>query len=150
MRKLLMSLLTVSLFLGGSGSSMLAADQSARALLDDRAREVNRSAKEQGMPLTLKRISTETGVPLEQVQSMHKRHSDIGPAGLLIACVLANDTKKEPEVFMKRRASGKTWTSIAKENKVSLEKLNARLDRLDTAIGEDNSKDRDTRKNKSR
>ncbi len=150
MRKSLTSLLAAALFVGSSLSSALAQDKASRERLDDRVHEVNRSAKSQGMPLTLRRISTETGVPLERVESMHKRYSDTGPAGLMIACVLANDTKKEPEEFLKRRASGKSWTAIAKENNVSLEKLNARLDRLDNAIGEDNSKESKDSKRKNK
>jgi hypothetical protein len=106
-----------------------------REQLDDRTHEVNDTAKRAGMDVTLRRISTETGVPLEQVQAMHKKYSDTGGGGLLVACVMANETKKTPEEFLKRHASGKSWTAIARDNNVSLDRLNERLNRLDNAIG---------------
>jgi hypothetical protein len=82
----------------------------------------------------LQRISTETGVPLERVREQHKQHPDIGVAGLMLANVMASDTKKRPENFLNQRASGKKWLKIAKEQNVPVERLNERLDRLNRAI----------------
>jgi hypothetical protein len=138
MKKSLYSLLMAGAVFGVGANSVFAADNPARDELENHVREVNRSGKSEGTDVTLKRISTETGVPLEQVKSMNKRYA-VGPGGLMIACVLANETKKEPEQFLKQHANGKSWAALARANDVALDKLSSRLDRLNTAIGHDDS-----------
>ena len=84
--------------------------------------------------VALQRIATETGMPLERVQNQHKKFPDIGIGGLMVANVLANDTRKSPGQFLEQRKSGKKWLAIAKEHKVPVERINQRLDRLEKAI----------------
>ena len=69
-----------------------------------------------------------------QLEAMHKHYSVVGIAGVLIACVLADETKKPPENFMKERQSGKGWTTMARNNKVSVEKISERLDHLERIL----------------
>lgn len=137
--KYLLNLSVISLFLV-SGITTTFGQKAAREQLDNHTQEVNKAAKKQGMELSLQRVATETGVPLDQVQAMHKKYSDTGAGGLLIACVLANETKKAPEDFLKRHASDKSWAAIARDNNVSFDKLNERLTRLENAIGTGNEK----------
>lgn len=141
MKKAVSNLLIALAVFGSGLTSVFAADNPAAEKLDNRVQEVNQSGKSEGLKVALQRISTETGVPLEQVKSMHQRYSEVGPAGLMIACVLANETKKEPEQFVKQHVAGKSWSALARNNNVSLDKLNSRLDRLNTAIGHDDSSD---------
>ena len=148
MKKSLVSLLMAGAMLGAGVNSVFAAENPGRDALEDRVQEVNRSGRSEGMDVTLKRISTETGVPLDQVKAMHKRYP-VGPGGLMIACVLANETKKEPEQFLKQHANGKSWVALARANDVGIDKLSSRLDRLNTAIGHDDSSN-NKKKNKKK
>ena len=114
---------------------VIAADKEDLDHLEDRVKQLNSLANKPGkLDLAIQRISTETGVPEASLRRQHGRHPDIGVGGLMIANVLANETKKLPEVFLKQRAAGKKWVPIAKENKVTVETLNERLDRLNKAI----------------
>ena len=102
---------------------------------EKRVKELNSLGEKPGMKkVALQRISTETGVPLEQVQNQHQKNPEVGIAGLMIANVLAADTRKGPGEFLKERATGKRWLTMARENKVPVERLNSRLDRLERAI----------------
>lgn len=128
-------LTTAVLFAFGLMAPLIAADNDDVEHFENRAKQLNNQAEKPGMlQVALQRISTETGVPLENVRAQHKRHPDIGVAGLMIANVLANETKKAPEQFLSQRAEGKKWLVMAKQNKVSVDKLNERLDRLARAI----------------
>ena len=110
-----------------------AQDKTERDRLTTRAQEVNRTASKVGMKMALERVSTETGVPLEQVQTLHKQHPQAGAAGILLSCVMADETKQPAEQFL-RNSSQKTWPKQAAENHVSVEKLIERLDRLEKAM----------------
>jgi hypothetical protein len=113
----------------------LAADKQDLDHFESRVQQLNSLAEKPGMmKVAIQTISNETGVPVEKVRNQHKRHSDMGIAGLMIANVLADDTKKAPEHFLSERESGKKWVTIARENKVSVDKLNERLDRFARAL----------------
>jgi hypothetical protein len=86
------------------------------------------------MDTALQRIATETGVPIERVRTMHKNHPKVQAAGILVACVLADETKKAPGTFLDQHDAGKTWSSIAEENNVSVDKLSARVERLQQSL----------------
>jgi hypothetical protein len=141
MKKLISSLLVTGLVLGLTASTGYGQTRAERQVtradrneLDNRVEQINRMIKRDNMDLAVKRISTETGVPEDRVRAMHERHQRIGPAGLMIANVLANETKKEPEQFMREKTGGKTWVAIARDNNVPLDRLSMRLDRLETAL----------------
>jgi len=113
----------------------LAADKEDFDQLEKRAKRLIALGGKPGMlEVALQRISTETGVPVDTVRRQHERHPNIGIAGLMIANVLANETKKMPEVFLSQREKGKQWHVMAQENKVTVDKLNVRLERLERAV----------------
>jgi hypothetical protein len=115
--------------------------QEGRERLQRQMRDVNEAADKPGrMKIAMERISTETGVPLEQVRAMHKSHPNSGASGILIACVLAAETKKSPERFLDRHVAGKGWADIAHDNNVKLEKLHVRLDNVERALARDGEK----------
>jgi hypothetical protein len=97
--------------------------------------------KKSSMKTALHGVSVETGVPLATVESMHKHHPDTGPAGILVACVLADETKKPAEQLVKKHEDGKTWAEIARENKVPVEKLDRKLDNLEKFLASPGDKE---------
>ena len=113
----------------------MAADKEDMDHLENRVKQINAAAAKPNMQdVAFQRISTETGVPVETVRKQHQRHPGIGAAGVMIANVLADETKKNPDPFLSQRDAGKKWVQIAKENNVSVDKLNERLDRLQKAL----------------
>ena len=92
---------------------------------------VNEKGRKKDMlPVALKTVSIETGVPLDRVETMYRRHPKPGPAGILTACVLAAETKVEPEQFLENRTKGKGWVAQAREHNVPVSKINDRLDHM--------------------
>jgi hypothetical protein len=132
MTKLFIIGLTTLLF--GFGP-VLAADDKDVDEFESRISKLNAKAeKPDMMNVALQRIATETGVPIENVRNQHKRHPQTGAGGLMVANVLANETKKAPSEFLTAHANGKKWLTIVSNNKVPVDKLNDRLERLDRAM----------------
>ena len=99
---------------------------------DARAHSLNMSVEKNGtMKDAIHAVSVETGVPETKIQAMHHKHPKAGPTGILAACVLADETKKDPDRYLTRFAGGRSWTEIAADNHVPIEKLNVRLDRVE-------------------
>jgi hypothetical protein len=142
MRKSTYSVFIASLVIGLAAGSLFAADAKVeKEVLDERAKDINEAAKKPGMAeIALKSISTETGVPRDQVEGMYKHHKN--PSGILIACVLADETKRPAQDFLEHHASGKSWTSMAHDHHVPLEKINGKLAHLekDLAVARDSEK----------
>ncbi len=135
MRKSINSVLIAVLSLGLNLGTLAAENKGANDQLETHARRVNKQADKPGMMnVALERISTETGVPLDRVQAMHKDHAEAGAAGILMANVMADETKKSPEDFLKKHLSGKSWAEIARDNKVPADKLDVRLNHLESAL----------------
>lgn len=136
MKKLMYSLLVATVSLGLSAG--LARGQSRAAEKDEleiRAHDVNALAdKHGGMKEAVHSVSVETGVPQEQLQKMRDQHPDAGAAGLMIACVIADNAKGSPEGYLNRHVNGKGWAAIARDNNVPLDKINVRLDKLQRAL----------------
>jgi hypothetical protein len=139
MRKSTYSLLIGSLVMALAAGSVFAADAKVeKEVLDERAKNINETAKKPGMAeVALRSVSNETGVPREQVEGMYKNHKN--PAGILIACVLADETKRQPKDFLEHHVAGKSWTSMANEHHVPMEKINGKLANLekDLAVARD-------------
>ncbi len=133
MRIFMYRLLIAAMSFGLAASAARAQSRAAeKDELDSRAHTVNALAdKRGGMKEAVHAVSVETGVPMEQLQKMRDQHPDAGAAGLMIACVLADNTKKSPEALLSKHVDGKGWAAIARDNNVPLEKINARLDRLE-------------------
>ena len=135
MRKAVLSVIIAGLAVGFGGLSGWAAEGAKKAV-DDRMHSLNDLVKkEKIMPEALKGVSIETGVPLREVQAMHEHFKDTGAAGLLVACVLADETKRAPEYFLKKHVDGgKDWTQLTIENRVPVEKVLQKLDSLGTHL----------------
>lgn len=138
MRKIIYSLLVASVSLGLSVSFAQGQERRGeRDELESRAHDVNSLAdRHGGMRDAIHNVSVETGVPVEQLQRMHDSHPDIGPAGLLIASVMADNTKERPEHFLNQHVNGRGWGSIARENNVPLEKVNEKLANLERELNQ--------------
>jgi hypothetical protein len=122
-----------------------AADDSSKDELDRKAKVVNREAeKESVFKQALHHVSIETGVPESTIEAQHRRNPDMGLAGIMMANVMAAETKKDSSEFIKQRKGGKGWSAIARANNVSLDKLTLRLDNLDRAIGTASKGDNNT------
>jgi hypothetical protein len=134
MKRLLFNLtLITSLVLGPGLLSVKAENKELEAQVHDVNQAANKSGK---MSMALDRISTETGIPRDQVQSLHKRYDDVGPGGLMVVGVIADETKKSPQDLLEKHKNGKSWTALARDNNVPVERLNERLDRFQRALAE--------------
>lgn len=145
MRKLIYSLCVATVSLGLTAG--LARGQTARDELESRAQNVNSLAdRHGGMREAIHDVSVETGVPQEKLQRMHDQHPDAGPAGLMIASVIADNAKGNPEQYLSRHMNGRGWGSIAHENNVPLDKINNKLANLERELGSLPATGRDTGK----
>jgi hypothetical protein len=79
-------------------------------------------------------ISVQTGVPRDQLRTFRQNYPTVEPSAVLISCVLADETKKAPEGFLKQHIAGQTWVQIARTNKVPLNKIDERLQRIQQAL----------------
>lgn len=133
MRKWMYNLLVATASLGLTATLAHAQGRAAaRDELESRAQTVNSLAdKRGGTRDAMHDVSVETGVPLDQIQRMHDQHPDAGAAGIMIACVLADNAKGSPERYLSQHVNGRGWTAIARQNNVPVDKINARLDKLE-------------------
>jgi len=137
MKKLLFALITSTIGLAlGCGPVRAADKDDATTHFKKRVTQINDATVKdpEVMQLAIKHISVETGVPIEKVRLHHQRHPNMGGAGLLLANVMAAETKEPPATFLRERQSGEQWLAIAREHKVPIEKLNVRLDNVWKAI----------------
>ena len=147
MNRSMYSVLMASIVVGLSAAPMWAGDTKVeKEILDERASDINAKAKKPGLrEVALRSVSVETGVPRDEVEAMYKRHDSI--AGVLIASVLADETKKPPEYFWEKRTAGKkSWTTLARDYRVPLEKINDRLGHLERDLARAGEPERDRRK----
>src|SRR6266704_1662006 len=133
MRKEFINLFTAALVFAWGIEAALA--QNSNTSFEKKANAVSQAAKKSGMmDVALRDISAETGVPQDQVQAMHTNHPNANAAWLLLASVMADQTKQPAEKFLQSRLKCKTWESIAAENHVPLQTLDQRLDTLQQAL----------------
>ncbi len=52
----------------------------------------------------------------------------------MAANVLADQTKKQPEVFLQAKAGGQSWSQIAQANNVPLSQLDTRLANMEQSL----------------
>ncbi len=132
MRKMMYSLMVATLSLGLTVGLTYGQDRgSQKDELETRAHDVNNLAdRHGGMKEAVHSVSVETGVPQDQLQHMRDKHPDAGAAGLMIACVIADNAKGSPERYLDHHVNGKGWAAIARENNVPLDKINVRMDKL--------------------
>jgi len=133
MKKWLLTLLVASVSLGFTAE--FARGQGGRNNLDFRAQRINSMAFQGGSRRqALRVVSNETGISVGRLQNMDAQNPAAGPAGLMIASVLANNTRNSPEQFVNRHANGRSWMQMAANNNVSIYRINARLDRLESSL----------------
>jgi PBP1b-binding outer membrane lipoprotein LpoB len=126
--------------------SLPAADKAEREAFDHRLQEANKEAKKSGMTKpAIHTVAVETGVPESEVEAMHKKNPDYGIASLMMACVLADETKLTAESLIQQHKAGKSWLKIAEEHHVKSDKLTVRLDHFENAL-KAGEKPRDERK----
>jgi hypothetical protein len=130
MTKIMFSVLAAGLVLSLGTGAARAQDKATKDNFERKAHALNVAAKKAGTPNALRAISVETGVPLEKVQAMYKNRSEAGPAGILVACVLADETKLAPERFLEGEPDVKSWETLISHHNVPLEKVNERLDHV--------------------
>jgi hypothetical protein len=136
MRKLIYSLMVATVSLGFTAGLARGDERTGKDELEARAHTVNDLAdKHGGMQEAIHDVSVETGVPIERLQKMRDQHPDAGAAGLLIACVLADNTKMPAEQFLSRHVNGKGWAAIARDHNVPLDKIDTRLSNLQRELG---------------
>lgn len=135
MKRLIFTIPAIALAVCLSTSPVQAKDDAAATQLQNLVHQVNQTTRKSNqMQEALHAISIQTGVPLNQVSAMHQRHPNAQPAALLMACVLADNTKTSPETFLKQHLSDKQWAAIAQKNNVPLEKLTVRLQRVQQTL----------------
>jgi hypothetical protein len=104
--------------------------------IDQKVSALNDNVQSNGsMAAALHAISVETGVPEDQVKTLQQSHSDAGAGGVLVASVLADETKQAPETFLQSHAGGKSWDTIAGDNRVAPDKINRRFNKVQSFIG---------------
>lgn len=133
MKKLMYTLLAATISFGLTANVARGQERAReRGELDNRAQTVNDLASRRGGTRdALHDVSVETGVTIDRVQRMHNDHPNAGAAGIMIACVLADNTKSSPNQFLDQHKNGQSWASIARQNNVPLDKINAKLDNLE-------------------
>jgi hypothetical protein len=111
------------------------ADKTSRAEFEDRIRTLNQTTvKNHAENDALHGIAVETGVPMEKLRRIHDDYPKVSPAGIFVACIIADNTKEDPAYIVKRGAGGKSWTSLAQDYGVPLDKIERRLVRLENYI----------------
>src|SRR5438045_7065096 len=98
MKKIAISVLAAGLVLSW-GTVAFAAENKT---FDQKADDLNAMAKSgEKFNAAIHAISVETGVPEDRLLDMHKQHPQAGPAAILNASIMADETRKPPEVFLK-------------------------------------------------
>lgn len=131
MKRVMSGILAAGLVLGIGTLGLRAADQDE---FHGKLVHLNDTAKGDRLNTALHAISVETGVPENQVRELHHKYSKEGPGGVLIASVLADETKLPPGQFLDEHAKGKSWPSLAKEHHVSYQRLDDRIDHVEKAV----------------
>jgi hypothetical protein len=137
MKTLTSSLMVASLATTLAGTVFGAETTTTRQTFENHIRSLNTATvNNHAEKTTLHGVSVETGVPEDQVLQIHKNNPKTGPAGIFVACIIADHTKKDPETYVKQSAAGKAWAVIAQENNVPLDQIDERLARIEKYVNE--------------
>jgi hypothetical protein len=80
-------------------------------------------------------VSVETGIPTPKGQEMLDRWESAGVGGVMIACTLADYSKRDPNYYMERRFHDhQSWDRIVADSGVPFEKVDRKLARLDDYV----------------
>jgi hypothetical protein len=138
MRNLLLTIIVTSAITTSITRAQLPpykADRPSRAEFEERIRTLNQTTiKNHAQDEALHGVSVETGVPMEKLRRIHEDHPKVSPAGIFVACIIADNTKQDPAYIVKQGAGGQSWTSLAQDYGVPLDKIEIRLVRLENYI----------------
>src|SRR5689334_7578314 len=117
-----LSVLAMAGLLFATAAGAADTQKAAKASLDDRIHDfdVRTSKSDAVMRDALHAVSVETGVPASKIEDMHKRHPQAGAAHILLSCVMADKTKRDPDYYLTQKGKDKTWAKMAKEENVSV------------------------------
>jgi len=137
----LLGLVTGGLLLACGNNAALAQNKNTGKIgpketgFEQKVKAINQAAKKKGMMDTvLGDICNNVGLNLEQVRTLHRNHPNAGAGAILLAAVIADQTKQPAEKFLESHLNGNTWESIAAHNNVPMEKLNQKLDKVQSAL----------------
>lgn len=103
--------------------------------IDDHIKDINKlDNKESARLAGLRAVSHETAVSVPKLQDQLKEHPNLGIAGLLVANDIAVTGKKDVDELMKAHGNGKTWAEIAKQHSASLDSIETKLGRVESAM----------------
>src|SRR6185369_17251840 len=102
---------------------------------EQKANALNQTVRKNGtMDTALREVSVETRLPQDEVQALRRNHPNAGASGILLAAVMADQTRKPAEAFLQSHVNGKSWESIAAENHVSVQTLEQKLNQMQRAL----------------
>ncbi len=133
MKHIIPATMVVALMLGsGLGRAGAAQGDATVRHLQRGAVQVDELANKSPAKLqaALHTISSETGMPHDQIVAQHAAHPKATVGQLLFVNAVGAETKKDPESLLKELESGKTWRAIARENNVPLDKLSVHYDNV--------------------
>jgi hypothetical protein len=103
--------------------------------IENRIRQINRLDNRPAVrDAGLRAVSKELGKPVPQLQTQLKEHSGLGIAGLLVANTIASESKKDADTVIKAHGGDRGWVDVARNNNVSLDSLEAKLSRVESAM----------------
>lgn len=103
--------------------------------VEERIRQINKLDNRPAVrDAGLRAVSKELGKPVPQLEAQLKEHSNLGIAGLLVANTIASESRKEPANVIKAHGNGTSWVEMARNNNVSLDTIEAKLARVETAM----------------
>jgi hypothetical protein len=138
MRNLLPTIIVATALTTGISHAQLPpykADRASRAEFEDRIHTLNQTTiRNHAEEDAMHGVSVETGVPMEKLRRIHDHYPKVSAAGIFVACIIADNTKEDPEYIVKRGAGGQSWTSLAQDYGVPLDKIERRLIKLENYI----------------
>jgi hypothetical protein len=103
--------------------------------IEQRIRQINRLDNRPAVrDAGLRAVSKELGKPVPQLEAQLKDHPNLGIAGLLVANTIASESKKDADTVIKAHGAGRGWVDVARNNSVSLDSLEAKLSRVESAM----------------
>jgi Ni/Co efflux regulator RcnB len=119
----------------GAKKEKRAEKRETKASIDDHIKDINKlDNKESSRLAGLRAVSHETAVGIPKLQDQLKEHPNAGIAGLLVANDIAVSGKKDASDVFKAHGNGKSWSEIAKDHSASVDSLETKLSRVESAM----------------
>ena len=92
------------------------------------SKEAHKMRNESG---ALHAVSVETGIPTSKAKEMLDRWDGAGVGGVMIACTIADYSKRDPNYYMERRFHDhQSWDRLVADSGVPFENVDRKLSRL--------------------